>query len=45
MKTLFNQSEIEFNFEVLNENEMDQLKGGFVPKEKDIHDPDEGGFK
>lgn len=38
MKTL-NQSE--YNFELLNDEEMDQLKGGFVPKEKDIFDPDE----
>jgi len=40
MKTLFNQENFE-NFEILNYNEMDQLKGGFIPKEKDILDPDE----
>jgi len=41
MKTiLFNQKE-DMKFEVLNENEMHQVKGGFIPKEKDILDPDE----
>lgn len=39
MKTLFNQSTE--TFELLTQEEMDQLKGGFVPKEKDIFDPDE----
>jgi hypothetical protein len=31
------------NFEILRENEMDQLKGGTVPpaKSKDVFDPDE----
>jgi len=39
MKTLFNQSEN--NFEILKEEEMDQLKGGGTPKEKDVFDPEE----
>jgi hypothetical protein len=39
MKTLFDQSEK--NFEILYENEMDQLKGGHTPKDKDVFDPDE----
>jgi hypothetical protein len=39
METLFNQSTE--NFEILNQDEMDQLKGGFSPKEKDVFDPDE----
>jgi hypothetical protein len=41
MKTLLDQSAMDF--EVLNENEMDQLKGGTVPpaKSKDVFDPDE----
>jgi hypothetical protein len=39
MRTLFNQSAIDF--EILDEKEMDQLKGGFIPKEKDVFDPDE----
>jgi hypothetical protein len=44
MKTSFNHSTDKFetnNFEVLNEKEMDQLKGGFTPKDKDVFDPDE----
>jgi hypothetical protein len=44
MKTLNNQltkSLESMNFEVLNENEMGQLKGGYTPKDKDVFDPDE----
>jgi hypothetical protein len=39
METLFNQ--LAENFEVLNDNEMGQLKGGLTPKEKDVFNPDE----
>jgi hypothetical protein len=39
METLFNQSTE--NFEMLNETEMGQLKGGLTPKEKDVFNPDE----
>ena len=46
MKTLFNQPASNLlkscNFEVLNEKEMGQLKGGDVlPRGKDVFDPDE----
>jgi len=39
MENLFNQSTE--NFEILNQDEMDQLKGGGTPKEKDVFDPEE----
>lgn len=39
METLLNQ--LTGNFEVLKEEEMDQLKGGLTPRERDVFDPDE----
>ncbi len=39
METLFNQ--FAENFEILKEEEMDQLKGGLTPRDRDVFDPDE----
>jgi len=42
MKNLFNINENLFdNFDILPEQEMTQLKGGFDPKEKDIWEPED----